>query len=70
MKAHELRAKSKPELEKELVELCKESFNLRMQNVAGQMNNTSAIRQARRDIARLKTIMREQVDKEKMDKKS
>jgi len=44
-------------MEKELLELNKEQFNLRMQQSTGQMANTSRMKQVRRDIARVKTIM-------------
>ncbi len=44
----------------ELLKLKKEVFNLRFQMAAGQLENTARVRQARRDIARIKTIMREQ----------
>jgi len=44
-------------MEKELLELGKEQFNLRMQRATGQMANTSRMKQVRRDIARIKTIM-------------
>ncbi|MDX5152548.1 MAG: 50S ribosomal protein L29 [Acidiferrobacterales bacterium] len=44
-------------MEKELLELSKEQFNLRMQRSTGQMANTARMKQVRRDIARVKTIM-------------
>jgi len=46
-------------MEKELLELTKEQFNLRMQQATGQMANTSRMKRVRRDIARIKTIMNE-----------
>ena len=47
----------KAELETELLELCKEQFNLRMQNSTGQMTNSSRFKVIRREIARIKTQM-------------
>ncbi len=60
MKAEEVRALSPDQLNEELLKLKKEVFNLRFQMAAGQLENTARVRQARRDIARIKTIMREQ----------
>ncbi len=60
MKAEEVRAMSPDQLKEELLKLKKEVFNLRFQMAAGQLENTARVRQARRDIARIKTIMREQ----------
>ena len=59
MDANELRAKTPDELRAALVELKKESFNLRFQQATGQMENTSGIRAARRNAARVKTILNE-----------
>ena len=59
MKASELRAKSATELQTELESLLKAQFNLRMQKATQQLSNTSQIRQVRRDIARVRTIMAE-----------
>ncbi len=59
MKAAELRSKSWEELKGLLLELKKEQFNLRFQQATGQLENTARIRQVRRDIARIKTIMHE-----------
>ncbi len=59
MKAEDLRAKSRDELETELMGLKKEAFNLRFQKATGQLENTARWRQVRRDIARTKTIMRD-----------
>ena len=58
MKAEELRTKSADELTGELMSLKKEAFNLRFQKATGQLENTSRVRQVRRDIARIKTTMR------------
>jgi len=54
-----IRAMDTAGMEKELLELSKEQFNLRMQQATGQMANTSRMKQVRRDIARIKTIMNE-----------
>ena len=59
MNATELRAKSADELNKELLELLKAQFSLRMQNATQQLGNTSQIGKVRRDIARVRTILRE-----------
>jgi large subunit ribosomal protein L29 len=59
MKAKELREKSVDELEKELLELLKAQFSLRMQIATQQLNNTSQPRKVRRDIARVRTLLRE-----------
>ena len=61
MKASELRAKTGDELNKELHELLKAQFGLRMQLATQQLGNTSQLKKLRRDIARLRTIMREKV---------
>lgn len=60
MKAAELREKGVDDLEKELSELRREQFKLRMQNGTGQLGNVSELRRVRRDIARVLTVMREQ----------
>jgi len=59
MDANELRAKTPDQLREELVKLKKESFNLRFQQATGQLENTAAIRQARRNAAQVKTILNE-----------
>ena len=59
LKANELRAKSAEELNKELLELLKAQFSLRMQHATQQLGNTSQIGKVRRDIARVRTILRE-----------
>jgi large subunit ribosomal protein L29 len=59
MKASELRAKSPADLNKELVELLKAQFSLRMQLATQQLSNNSQLGKVRRDIARVKTILRE-----------
>ena len=59
MKAKELREKSVAELDKELLDLRKAQFGLRMQIATQQLTNTSQIGKVRKDIARLKTVQRE-----------
>jgi len=59
MKASELRDKSLEELRETLHDLLKEQFNLRMQQGTGQLARHHVIRQVRRDIARVKTVMNE-----------
>ncbi|MTI44118.1 LSU ribosomal protein L29P [Roseibium hamelinense] len=59
MKATDVRAKTLDELRAELEGLKKEQFNLRFQKATGQLENTGRVRQIRRDIARIQTIMRE-----------
>ena len=57
MKAEELRGKTPDELNTQLLELKKEAFNLRFQRASGQLENTARVRQVRRDIARIQTIL-------------
>ncbi len=59
MKAGDLRTKSVDELKESLVNLRKEQFNLRFQQASGQLENTARVRQVRRDISRIKTILRD-----------
>jgi len=60
MKAVDLRAKTPDQLKDELLKLRRESFNLRFQKASGQLENTARVRQVRRDIARIKTLLRAQ----------
>jgi large subunit ribosomal protein L29 len=60
MKANELRAKNGDELQKELSELLKAQFGLRMQHATQQLTNTSQIKKVRRDIARVRTVIKQQ----------
>ncbi len=53
----ELRAKTSAELNEELVAAKKELFNLRFQNATNQLDNTSRIKEVRRNIARIQTVM-------------
>ena len=57
MKTSDLRAKDAAGLEKEVSELLKAHFGLRMQKATQQLNNTGTLRVTRRDIARAKTIL-------------
>ena len=59
MKASELKAKSAEELQQELLSLTKAQFGLRMQIATQQLGNTSQLGKVRRDIARVKTVLRE-----------
>ena len=63
MKPSELRAKSGDELTKELNELLKAQFGLRMQIATQQLANNSQIKKVRRDIARVHTIIKEKAGK-------
>lgn len=62
MKAIDLRAKSQGELRTELTSLKKEQFNLRFQAASGQIENTARVRDIRRDVARINTILTEQAE--------
>lgn len=57
MKAIEVHAKSDDELKEQLLDLRKEAFNLRFRRASGQLENTAQVRQVRRDIARIKTVL-------------
>ena len=59
MKAREIRALTDEEIRQKLDEAYETLFNLRFQRVVGQLENTARLREVRRDIARLKTILRE-----------
>ena len=59
MKAEDVRAKTEDQLKDQLVALKKEQFNLRFQQATAQLENTARVRQVRRDIARINTILRE-----------
>ncbi len=63
MKPSELRAKNEDELKKELNELLKAQFGLRMQLATQQLSNTSQKRKLRKDIARVRTVLREKAGK-------
>ncbi|GAA4652645.1 50S ribosomal protein L29 [Kistimonas scapharcae] len=59
MKAAELRGKSAEELNAELLTLLRDQFNYRMQKATGQLKQTHLLKQAKRDIARIKTVLNE-----------
>jgi len=59
MKTSELRAKDEAALEKEVSDLLKAHFGLRMQKATQQLTNHSTLKKTRRDIARAKTILAE-----------
>ncbi len=63
MKPSELRGKDSGELQKELEALLRAQFGLRMQLATQQLSNTSQLKKMRRDIARVRTIMREKAAK-------
>ena len=59
MKASDIRARTLDELTEEVETLSKEIFNLRFQRASGQLENTARVREVRRNIARIKTILGE-----------
>ena len=59
MKANEIRSMSETELEQKLAELKKDLFMLRMQHATNHLDNPTRISATRRDIARVKTVLRE-----------
>jgi large subunit ribosomal protein L29 len=59
MKASDVRARTEDELTSEIETLGKEIFNLRFQRASGQLENTARVRQVRRHIARIKTVLGE-----------
>ena len=59
LKSDDLRAMTVDQLDDEVLKLKKERFNLRFQRATGQLENTSRVREVRRDIARIKTIARQ-----------
>jgi large subunit ribosomal protein L29 len=63
MKASELRDKDQAALNKELGELLKAQFGLRMQIATQQLSNTAQLKKVRRDIARVKTVMNQKGSK-------
>ena len=65
MKIDDIRAMSSDQMEDAILNLKKERFNLRFQRATGQLENTSRLREARRDIARIKTIAAQQRAKKK-----
>ncbi|MCK1712698.1 MULTISPECIES: 50S ribosomal protein L29 [unclassified Bradyrhizobium] len=65
MKIEDVRALSPDQQDDAILNLKKERFNLRFQRATGQLENTSRLREARRDIARIKTIAAQQRAKKK-----
>ncbi|MDH3320825.1 MAG: 50S ribosomal protein L29 [Betaproteobacteria bacterium] len=63
MKVNELRAKNGDELQKELHDLLRAQFGLRMQLATQQLTNTSQVKKVRRDIARVRTMLKEKASK-------
>ena len=63
MKTANLKTKNQDELQQELISLLKEQFNLRMRKATGQLNQTHLMKNVRRDIARVKTVMNEKAGK-------
>ena len=61
----DLKAKSAAELNEELVAAKKELFNLRIQNATNQLENTSRIKEVRKNIARIQTVITEQANASK-----
>jgi large subunit ribosomal protein L29 len=60
MKATDLRARTPDQLQDQLLQLKKEQFNLRFQKATGQLEGTARVRQVRREIARIKTVLGQQ----------
>ena len=65
MKVEDIRAMSPDQMEDAILNLKKERFNLRFQRATGQLENNSRLREARRDIARIKTIAAQRRAKKK-----
>ncbi|WP_018413343.1 50S ribosomal protein L29 [Methyloversatilis thermotolerans] len=59
MKAKDLRTKDAAELNKELLDLMKAQFSMRMQKATQQLTNTSQLKSVRRDIARIRTVLQQ-----------
>jgi large subunit ribosomal protein L29 len=64
MNANDLRTRSPDELQQELLALTREQFNLRMQKSTGQLTKTHLLKDVRRNIARVKTLMKEMEGKQ------
>ncbi len=60
MKATELREKSVEQLNEQLLNLLRDQFNLRMQKATGQLTQSHLLSQVKRDIARVKTVLKQQ----------
>ena len=63
MKANELREKSAQQLNEQLLGLLRDQFNLRMQKATGQLGQSHLLPQVKRDIARVKTVLKQQAGK-------
>ena len=61
MKAEEVRDMSVDQLRDQLAKLKKEQFNLRFQQASGQLENTARMRDVRRDVARIQTVLRQKL---------
>ncbi|MGH6882940.1 MULTISPECIES: 50S ribosomal protein L29 [Hypericibacter] len=59
MKAEDVRLKTPDQLKASLVDLRKEAFNLRFRRASGQLENTARVREVRREIARIQTVLNE-----------
>jgi large subunit ribosomal protein L29 len=59
MKAEDVRQKTPDQLKSSLVDLRKEAFNLRFRRASGQLENTARVREVRREIARIQTVLNE-----------
>jgi large subunit ribosomal protein L29 len=59
LKVEDIKRMTADQMDDEILKLKKERFNLRFQRATGQLENTSRMREARRDIARIKTIARQ-----------
>ncbi|WP_254493032.1 50S ribosomal protein L29 [Bartonella sp. B1099] len=66
MRARELRAQTLDQMKDELAKLKKEQFNLRFQKATGQLEKTARVREVRRDIARIKTFLRQKLSESKV----
>ena len=60
MKANELREKTVEQLNEQLLDLLRDQFNLRMQKATGQLTQSHLLSQVKRDIARVKTVLKQQ----------
>ena len=61
MKATDIRTKTPDQLSDDLAALKKEQFNLRFQRATGQLENTSRVREVRKDVARVRTLQRQKL---------
>ena len=59
MKAADIKTMTVDQIDDEVLKLKKEQFNLRFQRATGQLENTTRVREVRRDIARVKTVLAE-----------